>query len=100
MDISVTNHPERERYEVYVDGRLAGFATYQGRPEGVALVHTQVLPEFGGMGVGSRLVGHALDDIRAQGKHVIPLCPFVTDVIRRHPEYADLVVDRYRSKVT
>lgn len=96
----MTNYPERERYEVNVDGQLAGFATYQPRPEGVALVHTQVLPQFGGKGVGSRLVRGALDDIRAQGKMAVPLCPFVTDVIRRHPDYADLVVERLRSKVT
>lgn len=96
----MTNHPERERYEVNVDGELAGFATYQDRPEGVALVHTQVLPEFGGRGIGSSLVRRALDDIKARNKKVVPLCPFVTDVIRRHPEYADLVVDRYQSKVT
>jgi predicted GNAT family acetyltransferase len=25
--------------------------------------------------------------------HVVPVCPFVDAFVRRHPEYADLVVD-------
>jgi uncharacterized protein len=33
----------------------------------------------------------ALDDMRARGLKVAPVCPFVAAYIRRHPEYADLV---------
>ena len=32
-----------------------------------------------------------LDDLRARGRAVVPLCPFVAGFIRRHPEYDDLV---------
>ena len=46
---------------------------------------------FEGHGVGSRLVQGALDDLRARGLAVVPLCPFVAGFIDRHPEYADLV---------
>ena len=34
----------------------------------------------------------ALDDIRARGLRLVPFCPFVRSYIRRHPDYADLVV--------
>ena len=38
--------------------------------------------------------GHlGLDDVRAGGRRILPLCPFVKDFVDRHPEYADLVVD-------
>jgi predicted GNAT family acetyltransferase len=57
------------------------------------LVHTEVAPSAEGAGVGSRLVRGALDDVRARGLRVAPLCPFVREYIRRHPEYADLVGD-------
>jgi hypothetical protein len=43
-------------------------------------------------GVGSRLVRGALDDIRSRGLRVAPVCPFVADYLRRHPEQRDLVV--------
>jgi hypothetical protein len=35
----------------------------------------------------------ALDDARERGLRVVPICPFVDDYVRRHPAYADLVVD-------
>jgi uncharacterized protein len=37
-----------------------------------------------------------LDDLRARGLALVPLCPFVADFITRHPEYADLVTPDQR----
>jgi uncharacterized protein len=56
------------------------------------LVHTDVAPSAEGQGIGSRLVAGALDDIRSRGLRVVPVCPFVTAYLRRHPEQRDLVV--------
>jgi len=44
-----------------------------------------------GRGLAARLVAGALDDIRARGLHVVPICPFVSSYISRHPDYGDLV---------
>jgi predicted GNAT family acetyltransferase len=55
------------------------------------MVHTEIEPAFEGEGFGSALVSGALDDVRARGKRVRPLCPFVAAYVKRHPEYADLV---------
>ena len=60
----------------------------------ITLVHTDVDPKWEGQGVGSELVRGALDDLRARGLKVRPLCPFVAAFIRRHPEYEDLVSSR------
>ena len=44
------------------------------------------------MGVASQLVRWALDDVRARGLVLVPVCPFVKAFIARHPdEYGDLV---------
>ena len=56
-------------------------------------MHTEVSPSLEGQGLGARLVAGALDDIRARGLRVVPICPFVRTYIRRHPDYADLVVE-------
>ena len=45
----------------------------------------------GGHGLGGTLVRGALDDVRARGGSVVPLCPFVRGWIDRHPEYQDLL---------
>lgn len=89
--IEVAHNPEASRYEIRVDGVLAGFADYRTRPGRIVFTHTEISEEFEGRGLGSRLVREALDSARAAGVTVTPLCDFVADYIRRHPEYEDLV---------
>ncbi|MCW2851556.1 MAG: hypothetical protein JWM84_1220 [Nocardioides sp.] len=87
----VTDNPVRHRFEITVDGRLAGFVEYQLSDGRIDLIHTVVRDEFEGKGIGGTLVKHALDTARERGLRVTPTCPFVADYIERHPAYADLV---------
>lgn len=81
-----------QRYTGTVDGRLAALAQYIPTPELVVFTHTETDPSFEGQGVASQLVRWALDDVRARGLRVLPVCPFVTAYIGRHgDEYGDLV---------
>jgi predicted GNAT family acetyltransferase len=89
--VEVADRPERERYEITVDGRLAGFAQYVIRGGRRYFVHTEIGDEYEGKGLGSRLARAALDLARADGMPVIPLCPFIAGYIDKHPEYDDLV---------
>lgn len=98
MDPVVRDNPDETRYEIRVDGQLAGFAQYRARPGLLAFIHTEVDPAFEGQGIGSRLAKEALDDARAQDLAVLPFCPFINDYIRRHPEYTDLVPAEYRER--
>lgn len=97
-DIAVTDATEEERYEIRVDGELAGFAQYRRRPGAVSLTHTEIDDRFEGRGLGGKLVAFALDDLRAQGLGVLPFCPFVKSCIQRHPEYLDLVPEGRRAE--
>lgn len=90
MTDTVSNNPARKRYELAVDGHIA--ATYYEIAGGViTFIHTEVPPELGGKGVGSRLIRGALDQVRADGLKVIAQCPFVKAFIEKHPDYADLL---------
>ena len=53
--------------------------------------HTEVPDAFRGQGAGLRLVTRAVEDARAAGKKIIPLCPFAAAQFRRHPEWADVL---------
>lgn len=53
--------------------------------------HTGVPEVFRGQGVGARLVTRAVEDARAAGVKIIPLCPFAAAQFRRHPEWADVL---------
>lgn len=93
MTESVVHNQRRSRFEILVDGELAGFTHYD-LSNGVARFdHTEVASKFNGRGLGNTLVGAALDAVRAAGVwKVRAVCPFVASYVKRHPEYADIVV--------
>jgi uncharacterized protein len=88
--MQVRNNEAEHRYEIEVDGQLA-IAEYRLRPGRVSFTHTEVPDALEGRGIGSRLVKAALDDARAQGLKVVPICPFVKHYIDSHPEERDLL---------
>jgi uncharacterized protein len=77
-----------------------GWSDY--RPAGVSVIiaHTEIDERREGEGLGSVLVRGALDRIRADGKTVIPTCPFTAAFIQRHPEYVDVVDPSLRGRFT
>jgi uncharacterized protein len=92
METTVRDVPEESRYEIRDGDRVLGLAAYQRRGDTTVFTHTEVDPDAGEDGVGSRLVRAALDDVRSKGGSVVPECPFVRGWIERHQDYADLVV--------
>lgn len=87
----VVNNRNEHRYELVTEGHLA--ATYYELADRViTFVHTEVPPELGGRGIGSKLIKGALDQVRADGFKVIATCEFVKGFIGKHPNYADLLM--------
>jgi predicted GNAT family acetyltransferase len=86
----VVNNRAQHRYELAVDGHIAA-TYYEISGEIITIVHTEVPPELGGKGIGSKLIKGALDQVRTDGLKVIAQCPFVKAYIEKHPEYADLL---------
>jgi len=86
----IVNNKAEQRFELAADGHIA--ATYYEVADGVVTFdHTEVPPELGGKGIGSKLVKGALEQVRADGLQVIANCEFVKGYIGKHPEYADLL---------
>ena len=96
--VEVADHPEAERYEVRVDGVLAGFAEYRRGPGQIAFTHTVVDEEYGGRGLAGRLARVSLDAARASGVSVLPFCPFYRGWIAKHPDYLELVPEARRTE--
>ena len=90
--IETRDRPEKSRYELLLDGRLAGVATYERDDGAITLVHTQVAKSFGGRGLGSRLARDVLDDVRGRGLRARVECRFMAAYIHSHPDYQDLVI--------
>ena len=96
--ITVTNNEAAHRYEARIDGALA-LIQYQRRGDSIVYLHTEVPDALEGRGIGSALARTALEDARAHHTTVVPLCPFVSAYIRRHPEYLPLVDAAHRARL-
>jgi hypothetical protein len=89
--VVVADRPDRGRFEITVDGELAGFSYYNRVGGALDFTHTQIDDAYEGQGLGSVLIRAALDTARERGLAVLPHCPFVMGFIQRHHEYLDLV---------
>lgn len=87
----VTDNPAGSRYELHVDGELAGIIAYRLHDATISLQHTEIEPAFQGAHLAGHLARFALDDARERGLAVLPFCPYVSSWIKKHPEYAELV---------
>lgn len=96
---AVVDVARRSRFELSVDGVVAGRAHYRLRDGVIAFTHTEIDDAYGGRGLGGALARAALDSARERGLAVRPDCPFIRGWIGKHPDYADLVVaaDRPRT---
>ena len=60
----------------------------------IIIDHTEVADGLRGLGVGQAMVLRAVEDARAAGAQILPLCPFAAAQFRRHPEWADVLQHR------
>lgn len=92
MATSVSDNPAMSRYELFVDGALAGFAAYEISADRLTVSHVEVDRQWSGRGLGAVLVDAVLTDVRLRGLSVLPVCPFTRKVISEDPAaYLDLV---------
>ena len=89
MTDNFRDNEERNRFELDVGGTVA-FVVYRKSADTITLLHTEVPPELGGKGIGSKLARATLDAVRAQGRKLIVECDFIRSFMSKHPEYNDL----------
>jgi predicted GNAT family acetyltransferase len=89
--IALEHDEAGSRYVLASSGETVGLISYRRQGEVLELLHTEVLPQGRGKGIGSVLVREVLDDVRAKGEQIVPSCPFVARFIEEHQDYADLV---------
>ena len=82
---------EKNRFEIQIGEQIAELE-YRLRDGVISFTHTGVPRVLEGRGIGSLIVRTGLDYAREQGYKVVPRCSFVEAYIRRHEEYADLLM--------
>jgi uncharacterized protein len=83
----VVRNEEENRYEAWSGDALAGVAVYRERGDRTVFTHTEVDAAFTGQGIAKALAAAALDDTVKRGRVIVPLCPFISGYLRKHPEY-------------
>lgn len=92
MSNKVVHNTEEQRYEIHVDGILAGYTqAKEDDTDVIVFPHTVVFEQFEGQGLASELVAGALDDVRVRGKKIIAQCPYVERFVQKHADYQDLL---------
>lgn len=83
--------PTKGRYVVQLDAAEAEM-TYSRAGESMIIIdHTLVPDAMRGRSVGQALVRRAVQDARAEGRSIVPLCTFAKAQIERHPDWQDVL---------
>ena len=85
------NNAEAKQYEVHVENLVARIEYIRAKNR-IFLTHTEVPKALEGKGIGTAMVSQVLQDIKHQQLTLVPLCPFVSAYIKRHPEWMELVM--------
>ncbi|MDI9627441.1 MAG: GNAT family N-acetyltransferase [Acidobacteriota bacterium] len=90
-DLELRHNAGAFRYEAWEGSELVSQIDYFVDGDVLTITHTGTPPRHRHRGLASQLTGFTLDDLRASGRKVLPLCPFTASYIASHPQYQDLV---------
>lgn len=90
-DIAIHHDAKGQRFDAEVEGHAAHLE-YRLQGHVLAITHTGVPAAIGGRGIAAKLVQAAVDFAQAQGLKIDPRCAYAEAWMRRHPEYAGLMV--------
>ena len=92
MDIRHEISGHRGAFFIERDGKRLAEMTFSAAGDTRIIIdHTEVGDELRGTGSGARLLDAAVEWARAQGKKIIPLCPFAKSVFDKTPAYKDML---------
>ena len=90
-EITLEETESKGRYLYRAEGAEAEMTFSKAGEKLIIIDHTGVPEAFRGQGVGAALVLRGVEDARAAGKKVLPLCTFAAAQFRRHPDWSDVL---------
>ena len=94
-DGDIRDNTERHRYELPVGGEVA-VVVYNLSDQNLMITETLVPAALEGQGIASRLAKHVVADARERGLLILPVCPFFSAWLQKHPDHADVIHPTYR----
>ena len=90
-EMSVQNDASAHRLTLMIDGLPAAFIEYYLFGRVAIATHTEVITGHEGRGMGTKMACRTLDRFDGEGYQVVPVCGFLAEQIRRHPQYQHLL---------
>lgn len=92
MEIQHTNGEIKGVFKAIEGEKEAGKMTYSwAGPQKFIINHTEVSSEFGGQGVGKKMVMAAVEFARQNDLKIVPLCPFAKGVFQKTEDIRDVL---------
>jgi len=91
----IHDNTESHRYELPVGSEVA-VVIYNLSGQNLMITETLVPVALEGQGIASRLAKHVIADARTRNLLILPVCPFFSAYLQKHPEHADVVHPTYR----
>lgn len=91
MQIELEDRETGGRYFIRTDDGEAEMTFSKTGDRIIIIDHTEMPKAMRHRGFGEALIVRVIADMRAQGKKIVPLCPFAASQFRRHPEWADML---------
>ena len=88
---SVRDNRQLQRFEL-PSGDEVVFADYRRQPGRLVITYVEAPPALRGTGAAGKLMKGMLEQARAEGMKVLPLCGYARAWMQRHPEFKDLAV--------
>jgi len=94
MDIH--DNTDAHRFELEIEGQTA-VAIYNLSGRNLMITEVLVPSPLEGRGVAGRLMRHVVAEARARGLLILPVCPYASAWLRKHPDHADVVHPTWRA---
>ena len=95
MTDEIHDNKDLKRYELKIGDQVA-VVTYNLSEPNLMITETLVPKALEGQGIASRLAKHVLADAKERGLLILPVCPFFSAYLQKHPEHAESVHPTYR----
>lgn len=93
---TLIDRPELKRFELEIEGETAYVEYIINKVDVIYLTHTEVPQTLEGKGVASEMIKSVLNEIKSRELKLIPICPFVTSYLMRHPEWKSMLDENHR----
>ncbi len=97
-DCELILNTDKDCYEYNLKGFKPKVEYIVSKTGEIYLTHTEVPFQLEGKGIGTSLVRDVLTDIEQRGLKLVPLCPFITRYIRKHPQWRKLLMEGFEMK--